>query len=322
MTRVHVENITVPAATIGSADRGAPAVDVPARLYRLANAESSGPAGTSRTGVVWAHGGGFVAGDLDMPEAHWVARRLATAGHVVLSVDYRLVGLDDPWSGVYQDQAANRFPAAHDDLHAALVWFAAQAGTWGVGPDRIVLGGASAGANLAAGVGLRLARNRGTVAVSGLMLAYPLLHRTLPEHPTTVAKAVASLPADKRFPPQIVAGLNLNYVGDHTALNDPRAFPGGHDLSGLPRTIIVNSERDDLRSSGELFARELAAADVEVDCTFEPGTVHGHLDTPELPYAERTLKTFLTWLAIAESAGAIPPQGGPDSRPAGASLSR
>lgn len=311
MTTLDIETITVPAATLSSADRGAPTVDVPVRLYRLADAESSDPAESSRTGVVWAHGGGFVAGDLDMPEADWVARRLATSGHVVLSVDYRLVELDDPWSGVFQAEAANRFPAAHDDLHSALTWFATQAGTWGVDPDRIVLGGASAGANLAAGVALRLARTRDAVAVSGLMMAYPLLHRALPDQSAAVTKAVASLPTDKRFPPQIVAGHNLNYVGDQAGLEHPYAFPGGHDLGGLPRTIIVNSERDDLRSSGELFARELAAADVEVDCTYEPGTVHGHLDTPELPYAERTLTTFLTWLALAESAGETPATGRP-----------
>lgn len=300
MATIHVEDIIIPAP---ATDGGPAAVDVPTRLYRPADAVPTEPGASPRAGVVWAHGGGFVAGDLDMPEADWVSRQLASAGHVVLSVDYRLVQLVDPWSGVYQEVAANRFPAAHHDLYNALAWFAARTGTWGVSGERIVLGGASAGGNLATGVALKLARTGGDFALSGLMLAYPLLHRALPEHDATVARAVSGLPDDKRFPPEIVSGLNLNYAGDQDGLHNPYAFPGAHDPSGLPPTIIVNSERDDLRSSGELFARELKTAGVPVDCTFEPGTVHGHLDTPELPYALRTVNTFLTWLADHEPAG-------------------
>ncbi len=296
MTTIVVEDMTAPANAIAEKDRGAPAADVPVRLYRPADALSPRQTGAPRTGVVWAHGGGFVAGDLDMPEADWVSRRLAEAGHVVLSVDYRLVQLDDPWSGVFQEEAAHRFPAAHDDLHTALTWFASQSSAWGVDPERIVVGGASAGGNLATGVALRLTHNPSSTALAGLMLAYPLLHNVIPEHSAVVAQAVASLPADKRFPPTLVAGLNLNYVGDEAALKSPYAYPGGHDLTGLPRTIIVNSEHDDLRSSGELFGRELESAGVPVDCTYEPDTVHGHLDTPELPYGERTVSTFLAWL--------------------------
>ena len=52
------------------------------RLYR--------PASAAGVGLVWAHGGGFAAGDLDMPEADGVARGLAERGITVVSVDYRL----------------------------------------------------------------------------------------------------------------------------------------------------------------------------------------------------------------------------------------
>jgi acetyl esterase/lipase len=53
---------------------------------------------------VWAHGGGFAAGDLDMPEAHAVATALAARGIAVVSVDYRLVG------------PGCRYPAPSDDV--------------------------------------------------------------------------------------------------------------------------------------------------------------------------------------------------------------
>src|SRR3954468_914337 len=56
---------------------------VPVRIYT--------PDSPSGAGLVWAHGGGFVGGDLDMREADWTAREIAArAGAVVVSVDYRL----------------------------------------------------------------------------------------------------------------------------------------------------------------------------------------------------------------------------------------
>lgn len=38
---------------------------------------------------------------------------------------------------------------------------------------------------------------------------------------------------------------------------DPFAFPGGHDLSGMPPTLVLDADRDSLRASGERFATEL-----------------------------------------------------------------
>ena len=95
-------------------------------------------------GLVWAHGGGFAAGDLDMPEADWVARSLAARGVTVVSVDYRLVG------------DGCRYPAPSDDVLAAWRWTLAHAEELGVDPDRLAIGGASAGANLVAGAVLRM----------------------------------------------------------------------------------------------------------------------------------------------------------------------
>ena len=55
--------------------------EIPARGYR-------GPAPAAGAALIWAHGGGFIGGDLDMPEAHWVAVELARRGIPVLSIDY------------------------------------------------------------------------------------------------------------------------------------------------------------------------------------------------------------------------------------------
>ena len=67
---VAIEGYVAPSARV--ADRAAPGPhgDVPVRVY----APTDGAPPTR--GVVWCHGGAFVAGDLDMPEADVVAREL------------------------------------------------------------------------------------------------------------------------------------------------------------------------------------------------------------------------------------------------------
>jgi acetyl esterase len=65
----------------------------------------------------------------------------------------------------------------------------------------------------------------------------------------------------------------------------------------LPPVFILNSERDSLRSSGEMFGEQLAAAGVPVRVEFEPGTVHGHLNQPDDPAAVHSLQRMAAWLA-------------------------
>ena len=65
-------------------------------------------------GLVWAHGGGFAAGDLDMPEADWVARSLAERGITVISVDYALAPTPQAWAdALAAAQSANDVLAAN-----------------------------------------------------------------------------------------------------------------------------------------------------------------------------------------------------------------
>src|SRR4051795_2356886 len=147
---------------------------VPVRIYT--------PDSPTGAGLVWAHGGGFIGGDLDMREADWTAREIAArAGAVVVSVDYRLaVG------GVC-------YPVPHDDVVAAVTWVRDAAGDLGVDPARISIGGASAGANLAAGAALKL-RDRDGWVPAALLLAYPSLHAAVPPPSPALAATLAELP--------------------------------------------------------------------------------------------------------------------------------
>jgi acetyl esterase/lipase len=238
--------------------------------------------GDREVGLVWVHGGAFVAGDLDMYEAHWVSLELAARGIAVLSLDHQKA-LDGVHHPVLSDEILTGWLAAAED------------DVLGVRVENLHLGGASAGANLSAGVALRL-RDGGGPRPSSLLLVYPVLHAVLPEAGRDAAEAADALPPELRFHPDFMRAVNVNYVGDPALLDDPVAFPANGDLAGLPPVYILNAEADDLRSSGEAFAEQLERAGVTVRGEFEPGTVHGYLDDPGQPTSIASVDRLADWL--------------------------
>ncbi|WP_434810987.1 alpha/beta hydrolase fold domain-containing protein [Microbacterium sp. bgisy189] len=242
------------------------------------------------TGLVWAHGGGFAGGDLDMAESDAVARALAASGTTVVSVDYRLAPTPAAWAaaaGVPQHDGVH-YPAASDDLVAAWQWTVANADDLGI--RSLALGGTSAGGNLAAGAALCLlhgARNGGTETLPDLViLAYPTLHAVQATPSPDLRAALDADPEADRFGPAAVLGMYENYLGGPVVGADVYAIPGlasTAELEGFPRTYVINGDVDELRVSGEAFAASLAAAGVDVEVELEPGTQHGHLNRPEAP---------------------------------------
>jgi acetyl esterase/lipase len=218
-----------------------------------------------RPGLLWLHGGGFGAGDLDMRESDVVARELtARADAVVVAVDYRLAA------------PGTRFPAALDDVEAAWRWFAASAHDLGCEPRRLSLGGASAGGNLAV-AGARRLRDRGGPVPAALLLGYPCLH-----FPTPATAHGAVLPDILTFPPERFLDILRNYLG---RIDDipADAMPGHGVVAGLPPTHLALGEVDDLRGSGELFARQLAEAGIAASVDVAVGMPHGHFNIPPVP---------------------------------------
>jgi acetyl esterase len=246
------------------------------RLYRAP--------GAAETGFVWVHGGAFIAGGLDMPESNWVALEIAARGIPVLALDYRKA-LDGVHHPVLSDEVLVAWRAATED--PALL---------NIPTERLHLGGASAGANLSAGVAVR-ARGGEAPMPASLVLVYPAVHSEVPAPSPEAAVAAEALPAELRFSPGFMREINRNYVGDDGDLLDPIAFPGNGPVQGLPATLIINAEADDLRASGDAFGAQLDAAGVPVVTEFEPGTVHGYLDQPGLPAAIATIDRIVAWLS-------------------------
>lgn len=270
-----------PSADVRDATVPAPTHPVPVRIYS--------PHGGSevRPLLVWCHGGAFLGGDLDMPEADAVAREIVNrADAIVISVDYRLcVG------GVH-------FPAPSEDLVSVFDWVVEHAATLGVDPSRISIGGASAGACLTAGVALQL-RDAGGAQPAAVVLAYPVVHAVLPEASPELRAKLAALPAAMAFAPEVIAPVMENYLGASSAEATPYAAAGVGDrdaLADLPPTLIINCEYDGLRASGERFAEQLREAGTEVEVQLAPDVAHGHLNRPGLPEAQRTLAAIADWV--------------------------
>ena len=250
---------------------------VPIRIY-TAQARTQAPA------LVWMHGGAFQFGDLDMIEAHGVAAEIAHRWPgTVVSVDYRLA-------------PRFRYPIPLDDCVAVVRWLATASGALGVDTERIGVGGASAGANLATATALRL-RDQGGPSVGAVCLAYPAVHREVPEPSPEISAAASVLPPLARFDRESRRRIYSEYLGE--LFDDPPSYgtPAIAELHGLPPFAIANAEYDDLRSSGEDFGRLLREAGVTVEERCELGMPHGYLNhLGDVLGADRTVDHFVAHL--------------------------
>lgn len=220
---------------------------VPARLYRPSDRGDLGL-------LVFLHGGGWVIGNLESHDN--LCRILAnSSGHAVLSVDYRLA-------------PEHPFPAALDDAVTATRWAHANAASLGCSPDRLGVGGDSAGANLAIVVG----------HVSSVPLRYQLL-----VYPAT--DLTCSFPSftENAAGPQLTAAAMAWFIdhyigGTSTAATDPRVSPllATDDIvAASPPTLVITAEFDPLRDEGDAYAARLAALGVPTSHVRFSGMYHG-----------------------------------------------
>ena len=217
---------------------------VPVRIYRPHRAQGA---------IIWLHGGGWVVGDLDT-EHPWATRLADGSGAVVISVGYRLA-------------PEHPFPAAFDDAYTVLTWTAEHAAELGIDPDRIAVGGHSAGGGLAAGVALR-ARDQQGPPIRFQLLNQPGLDDRLE---TWSARNFTDTPWWDR---ERLAAAWGHYLGDTPP--SPYAAPArAEDLSGLPPAYIATAEFCPNRDEDILYALRLLQAGVSVELHQWAGTFHG-----------------------------------------------
>ena len=183
--------------------------------------------------VYWMHGGGLVLGDNKMDDARFDSW-CNEYGIVGVSVDYRLAP-EFP------------YPTPLEDCYAGLAWVHQNAESLGIDATRIGIGGASAGAGLAAGLAL-LARDRGDLSVAFQLLIYPMIDDRQITVSSTWSDPIWS-PAANTF------GWTA-YLGDKKGTSDvePYAAPArATDLSGLPPTLISVGALDGFSDRAQQF---------------------------------------------------------------------
>ncbi len=231
------------------------------RLYRpAAGTDAAMPA------LVYFHGGGLVAGSLETHDA--LCRTLAgESGVIVIAVDYRLA-------------PEHPFPAAIEDANAATARVMANAASLGIDPERIAVGGDSAGGTLATVV-CREARGGAEPAIALQLLLCPVLD------------PAAETPSRQEFASgylldRAMMRRDLEHYGPCDPL-DPRVSPlRAPDLGGMPRTIIHSAEFDPLRDEDRAYAERLLQAGVAVDHTCHPGMIHHFYGLTGIVPAART----------------------------------
>jgi acetyl esterase/lipase len=230
----------------------APHGSIPARIYtpmKLRQANALAPC------LVFFHGGGWVIGDLD---THDVAcRKLADEGQlIVISVDYRLA-------------PEHKFPSAVEDAIAATAWVASCAKELGIDASRLLVGGDSAGGNLAAVVAIA-ARDGNGPAIAGQVLIYPSTDIAM-THPSHSEPETSIL-----LTHSVIKWFCNHYLNSAADIHDWRASPSrASTLIGLPPAYVLTAGADPLRDEGDEYARRLMQAGVAVTYRTFPGQFHG-----------------------------------------------
>ncbi|MFC6863765.1 alpha/beta hydrolase [Halomicroarcula sp. GCM10025817] len=253
---VHDDLLSVPAGERDPVERvrnleiPGPDGAVGLRIYDPATA---GP----RPLFVYFHGGGWVFGTADAHDH--LARAIANAGDcTVVAVDYRLA-------------PEHPFPAALADCYTATEWVADHPDVLGGDPERLVVGGDSAGGNLAAATCLR-ARDADGPDIAHQVLVYPVLDRNF-ETDSYRENAEGYL----------LTRAAMRWFWDHYLessfdAKNPYAAPlEARDLSGLPPATVVTAEFDPLRDEDLAYAERLRDAGVPVEVRRYEDMIHGFL---------------------------------------------
>ena len=223
--------------------------DVKVRLYKPIDLAKESPC------LLWMHPGGMTIGDANMEDLT-SAQRAVDHSCLVASVDYRLA-------------PENPYPSAPDDCYATLLWFANNASELGISSSRIAIGGASAGAGLAASTSLR-ARDESGPEIVFQLLTYPML-----DHRNTNPSSYGVMDDFRVWNRKANLISWEAYLGDLTDIPTYASPSLEVNLSNLPPTMISVGALDNFVDECIDFAQRLMQAGVRTDLRVYGGAFHG-----------------------------------------------
>ncbi len=246
--------------------------DVIVRVHKPKNQDDPLPC------VYWMHGGGYVVGTYEMEDLRF-DRWCQSLNIVGVSVEYRLA-------------PETPYPGPLEDCYAGLKWTFEQAETLGIDRDHIGIGGASAGAGLAAGLAL-LVRDRGEIPNQFQLLIYPMIDDRI--------ETVSSQWEVPIWPPSSNHFGWASYLGD-LAGKEPPAYAAparATDLSGLPPALILVGSLDGFHDEDIEYAKRLNHAGVHTELHVYPGAPHGFDGMmPTTRLAKEARRAMREWLRV------------------------
>jgi acetyl esterase/lipase len=227
-------------------------------------------------GILFFHGGGWVAGSLETHDG--LCRRLCNeTGCRVIAVDYRLAPL-------------HPFPYGLADAVASLKYVTANAKLFGIDPARLGVAGDSAGGTLAA-VLCRIARDSNMGSGGGPAIAFQLLLCPILDiHGESAARRELS---EGYFLDRETLARDLElYVPAGIELSDLRLSPlCAEEFANLPPAFIHTGQFDPFGDEGEEYAQRLGGFGVPVHGRTHPGMIHYFYCMPRMiPYAAEALR--------------------------------
>ena len=218
--------------------------------------------------LVYLHGGGFTLFNNNTHDR--LMREYAALGEfVVIGVDYPLA-------------PEAKYPVALDRIEALMLWLGDHAGRWKIDPDRIAMGGDSAGGNLSFATFMRL-RDRGrSEIVKAILSNYGGFSSRISDE------------SEARFggPDSIMDRTEarqywMNYLRTPEDEADPYACPIHASLFGFPPVMLVIPDQDIVAEHSFTMHKRLKDANVEVTCRVYPGAIHSFLEAMSISQLAR-----------------------------------
>ncbi|MDB5714921.1 MAG: acetylesterase [Sphingomonadales bacterium] len=233
------------------------------RVYIPTTAPRPAPA------LVYLHGGGYTLFSIATHDR--LMREYADVG------GFAVIGIDYPLAPEI------KYPVALDRIEAFMLWLKDNAEEWNIDPDRLAMGGDSAGGNLSFATTLRL-RDRGEPGlVKAILSNYGAFTTEISDQAEARFGGPGSI-MDRGEARQYWA----NYLRDTRDETDPFACPIHADLTEFPPVFLVVPELDIVAEQSIAMHDRLREAGVPVSSRIYPGAIHSFLEAMSISSLART----------------------------------